>query len=103
MAAEYFIARLGKAPSGKDVFAVTKFEGSDQPTAEYFVAWDKRTDKMYCDCPNARRGQHIDDKHGRAIRDWLAAGEPTTPVSIAAPGKPQRAVPYQDPEDDIPF
>lgn len=73
MTTEYRITRLDDKS-----FKLAKFgdESGDQPENLYFVSWDKAKDEMLCNCPNRRRGKHVDDKHGNMVRDWLARGEP---------------------------
>jgi hypothetical protein len=75
--AEYYIKRVGIA-KGKQFFSVAKFEGGEQPTQIYFIAWHEADDTMHCDCPNRRRNKHVDDKHGKMVRSWLERGEPDT-------------------------
>ena len=116
MSAEYYIARTHELPRSmqktssvnKEAFTVTKFEGNEVPEAVYLVIWDKRTDRMLCECPNKRRSAHVDDKHGQLVREWIAAGEPQR----AFKGKPQSRKQFsrplldtesESPDDDIPF
>jgi len=110
MATEYYVASIyfnaatRIASADRQFFCIAKFEGGSEPEAVYFVRWDKRTDKMYCDCPNQRRGHHVDDKHGKHIRKWLAAGEPTNPIPMDGPQRSPHKFSggFTDP-DDIPF
>jgi len=78
---EYYPSQVG--PS---FYKVTKFLDAAEPDNVYFVTMvrrgDKRFDKghtdpqMHCDCPNRRRGKHINDKHGVMISKWLLASKP---------------------------
>jgi hypothetical protein len=79
---EYYITRDG---SENDLFRISKFAGKAEPDNVYWVkmvrkgvqAWTKQSDpEMHCDCPNRRRGKHINDKHGMMVAKWLLAGEP---------------------------
>lgn len=111
--AEYYVARIvGKTSmksAEKEAFTVTKFEGGDTPTGVYLVVWNKVKDQMECECPNKRRGAHIDDKHGEVVREWLAAGEPQRAFSATPQPKQRPEAAYKkrysenDPDDDTPF
>lgn len=70
---EYYPARLDATH-----FKLAKFgdEGGDQPENIYYISWNQAKDDMLCDCPNRRSGRHVNDKHGKWIRSWLALGEP---------------------------
>lgn len=82
---EYYISR---APNAIDVFRVAKFTGHVEPDIVYAVEMKRvmMKDKgdapypvpeMHCDCPNRRRGKHINDKHGQMVAKWLVDGQPT--------------------------
>lgn len=105
MSIEYYVSRVtpcmpSQARQTKfQYFVLVKFEGGPEPIATYFVRWDSRDDTMHCDCPNSRSGRHVDDKHGRHVRKWLAAGEPTTPLPMdGLPAKPYKK--RYDPHED---
>lgn len=73
MSTEYRIIQLDDK-----TFKIAKFSDNagDQPENVYFVVWDKKKDEMSCNCPNRRRGKHVDDKHGKMCKSWLALGSP---------------------------
>ena len=80
MSIEYYVTRLTAT-----AFKIAKFEGGEQPSNVYFLSmfragqkgWSKASDpEFHCDCPNRRRGKHINDKHGVMVAQWLFAGEP---------------------------
>jgi hypothetical protein len=77
---EYYISKVPTTKDEKVTFTITKFEGDPEPENVYTVVWNLRQDIMQCTCPNKRRGAHIEDKHCKYVRTWLAAGEPTTPI-----------------------
>lgn len=74
---EYYITQV---EGTVNYFKVAKFSGDEQPENIYFVTL-KRMPKnelpeMHCDCPNRRRGKHINDKHGQMVAKWIIAGKP---------------------------
>ena len=92
MIAHYHINRV---PGSHNIFKVVKFlEGESVPANIYFLTLRQPGEKgyatgsqfrggpgaalpqMHCDCPNRRRGKHINDKHGVMVAKWLLAGEP---------------------------
>ena len=77
MSVEYYPARVGT-----QFFKLTKFvDGSTEPDNVYFVTLKRKGEKgfvasepdpqMHCDCPNRRRGKHVNDKHGVMIAQWI--------------------------------
>jgi hypothetical protein len=65
-----------KLRPGQRLFAIAKFEGSDTTDTIYYVVYTEKDNIMQCDCPNKRRGAHINDKHGQMVAKWLIAGCP---------------------------
>lgn len=65
-----------KLRPGQRLFAVAKFDGGETTDTIYYVVYTQKDNVMQCDCPNRRRGAHINDKHGQMVAKWLIAGMP---------------------------
>lgn len=67
----FVLNKMGEDPKRK--------RRKDEPeVTTYFIKMTKEEDQapvMECDCPNKRRGAHINDKHGQMIARWLLAGQ----------------------------